>query len=197
VAHDLANRTLHDVLSAFAAAVPTPGGGSACAASSAIGVALLMKVASVAGVPRHPLAGIQAQLVDAIDDDATAYQDVVTAYKRPRDSQADRALRTAAVQRALVHATDVPLTIMRLSAEALTEARSIAPKIHRSTAADATVALLLLRAGFEGARTTVDANLSGLADAEHAVTVRDECRRLSEKAAQGSGEAERLLLRVG
>jgi methenyltetrahydrofolate cyclohydrolase len=192
----LSDRTLHEVLSAFAAAVPTPGGGSACAAASAMGVALLIKAAAVADVPQQTLAGIEAQLVHAIDDDAAAYQDVMSARKQPRDSQEERALRTAAIQRALRRATDVPLTIMRLSAEALTEAGSLAPRIHRSTVADVAVSLMLLRAGFEGARTTVGANLDGLTDAEHTAAAKEECTRLSEKAAVGLGEAERLL-RVG
>ena len=196
MASRLADRTLHDVLSAFAAAVPTPGGGSACAAASALGVALLMKAASVAGVSQDTLAGIEAQLVDAIDGDARAYSDVIAAQKQPRDSQVDRALRTTAIQLALRHATDVPLGIMRLSADALSEAHSLAPRIHRSTIADVTVAVMLLRAGFEGARTTVAENLGGLADAQHAATVRDECSRLTEQAARGSGEAERLLRTV-
>jgi formiminotetrahydrofolate cyclodeaminase len=152
-----------------------------------------MKAASVAAVPQHTLAGIEAQLTDAIDDDATAYRDVLAARKQPRDSQAERTLRTAAIQRALRHATDVPLTIMRLSVEALTEVRSLAPRIHRSTIADVVVAVTLVRAGFEGALTTVDANLAGLEDAGHAASVRDECRRLSGRAAQDSSEAERLL----
>ena len=193
MASSLVDRTLQDVLSAFAAAVPTPGGGSACATASAMGVALLIKAAAVAGVPQHTLAGIEAQLVHAIDDDASAFGDVIAAQKQPRGSQAERALRTTAIQSALRHATDVPLSIMRLSAEALTEARALAPRIHRSTIADVTVAVMLLRAAFEGARATVVANLGGLADAQQATTVRDECGRLSEQAERDSGEAERLL----
>jgi formiminotetrahydrofolate cyclodeaminase len=161
-----------------------------------MGVALLIKAASVAGIQQQTLAAVKAQLVDAIDDDATAYQDVMTALKQPRDGQADRALRAAAIQRALRHATDVPLTIMRLSADALTEACSLAPRIHRSTAADVTVAVMLLRTGFEGARATVGANLDGLKDADYQATVKAECSRLSETAVHGSEEAERLL-RVG
>jgi len=196
VARNLLDQTLREVLSAFAAAIPTPGGGSACATASAVGVALLMKAALVAGVPQQTLAGIEAQLADAIDGDAAAYRDVLAARKQPRDSEAERGLRTAAIQRALRHATDVPLTIMRLSVDALTEASSLAPRIHRSTVADVVVAVTLLRAGFEGARTTVDANLYGLEDANHTAGVRDECSRLSERAALGSNEAERFL-RVG
>jgi len=192
----LADRTLQDVLAAFAAATPTPGGGSACAAASAIGVALLMKAAAVAGLPRHTLAGLEAQLIDAIDDDARAYMDFIAARKRPRQSEAEQALRTAGIQLALRRATEVPLAIMRLSAEALTEARSLATQVHRSTAADVTVAVRLLRASFEGARTTVDANLGGLTDVEYASAAGTQSGRLSEQAARDSEEAERLL-RVG
>ena len=85
---------------------------------------------------------------------------------------------------------------MRLSADALTEAHALAPRVHRATAADATVAVFLLRAGFDGARATVDANLGGLADAEYVATAKNECSRLLEQAARWSEEAERLL-RVG
>jgi formiminotetrahydrofolate cyclodeaminase len=155
-----------------------------------------MKAASIAGVSPDALAGVEARLVDAIDDDAAAFKAVMTARKQPRDSEAERAGRTAAIQQALRHATDVPLTIMRLSAEALTEARTLAPRVHRSTVADVTVAVMLLRAGFEGARATVVANLGVLTDATHTATVKDECSRLSKAAASGSDEAERLL-RVG
>lgn len=161
-----------------------------------MGAALLMKAASIAGVSLDRLAGVEARLVDAIDDDAAAYQAVMAARKQPKDSEAERARRTAAIQQALRHATDVPLTIMRLSAEALTEARTLAPRVHRSTVADVTVAVMLLRAGFEGARATVVANLGTLTDAAHSAKVKDECIRLSEEAVSGSGEAERLL-RVG
>jgi methenyltetrahydrofolate cyclohydrolase len=193
VTSSLADKTLHDVLAAFSSAAPTPGGGSACAAGAAIGVALLIKVASVANVPLHALAGVEAQLVDAMDDDASAYQHVIAARRQPRESQAERTLRTVAIQKALRHATDVPLGIMRLTAEALSEARLLAERIRPSTAADAAVAVMLLRAGFDGARMTVEANVGGLADAEYVRTAHDRCRRLSEDAARAAEEIERLL----
>jgi len=158
-----------------------------------MGAALLMKAASLAGAPQDKLAGIEAQLIDAIDGDASAFGDVMAARKQPRGSEAERTLRTTAIQLALRHATDVPLSIMRLSAEALAEAHSLAPWVHRSTLADVAVAVMLLRAGFEGARTTVVANLGGLTDTQHAAAVRDTCGRLSEQAARDSGGAERLL----
>ena len=147
----------------------------------------------VAGVPHHRLAGIEAQLANAIDEDAKAYGDVMMARRQPRDTEQERDRRTAAIQQALRHATDVPLTIMRLSAEALDEAHTLAPRIHRSTVADAFVAIMLLRAGFDGARTTVHANLGGLTNTEDAATFRDESSRVSERATSALEDVERLL----
>jgi formiminotetrahydrofolate cyclodeaminase len=155
-----------------------------------------MKAAAVAGVSQPALAGLEAQLIDAIDDDARAYMDVIAARKQPRQSEAERALRTAGIQLAMRRATEVPLAIMRLSAEALTEARSLATRVHRSTVADVTVGVRLLRASFEGARITVDANIGWLTDVEYARAAGTESGRLSEQAARDAEEAERLL-RVG
>jgi formiminotetrahydrofolate cyclodeaminase len=197
VASSLGDKSLRDVLAALAGDSPTPGGGSACAAASAMGAALLMMAAARAGVAQHTLAGIEQQLTEAIDGDAAAYTHVIAAMKQPHESQADRASRTAAIQLALRHATDVPLSVLRLSADALNEARLLAPHVRRSTIADAAVAVTLVGAGFEGARRTVEANLAGLRDTEYILTVRDECLRLSEQAMQASAEADRLLLRVG
>ena len=97
MARSLADRTLQDVLAAFAAASPTPGGGSACAAASAIGMALLCKARGGRGVAQHALADIEAQLIDAIDGDAGAYMES-SRPRAPQDSEAERALRTAAIQ---------------------------------------------------------------------------------------------------
>jgi formiminotetrahydrofolate cyclodeaminase len=196
VTGSLGDKSLRDVLEAFAAATPTPGGGSACAAASAIGVALLMKAAAVAGVAEHTLAGLKTQLVDAIDGDARAYMDVIAARRQPKQSEAERAFRAAGIQLALRRATDVPLAIMRLSADALAEARSLATRFHRSTVADVSVAIRLLRASFEGARTTVDANLGTLTDVEYATAAGSQSARLSEQAMRDVEEAERLL-RIG
>jgi len=202
----LLDRSLRDLLTAFSSPDPTPGGGSAAALASAVGASLLAMVtalpktrdgteenraalASAAAV----LAGIREQLTAAIDADTAAYDQVVGAYKRPKGSPAEQAERKAAIQEALRAATDVPLGVVRLSAGALEQAKTVAAHGHRAAASDVGVAVALLRAGLLGARLNIETNVGSVSDAAYVEAVTAETVRLSEEAGRAAGEAEALL----
>src|SRR5688572_29711791 len=140
----LADRTLRELLDAFASSAPTPGGGSAAALASAVGASLLMMVAGLpktrAGTDENStalasaagiLGDLRAKLADAVDADTAAYDRVVAAYKLPKATPQEQDARRDAIQAALRAATDVPLGVMRLSAGALVKAASIAAHGHR------------------------------------------------------------------
>jgi len=202
----LVERSLRELLAAFASSDPTPGGGSAAAAASAIGASLLMMVA---GLPktrsgsdgertaltsaRIGLTRLQAQLTDAVDADTAAYDQVVAAYRQPKASAAEQASRKAAIQRALHAATDVPLNVMRLSAESLQHARAVAADAHRPAASDVGVGVALLMAGLQGARLNVETNISALSDAAYKEAVAAEVDRLM-RVGEESAEAARSAL---
>jgi len=188
-----ADKSLKEVLDAFSAPSPTPGGGSACAAAGAFGTALLRMAAAIAGVDQQSLQRIEERLIDAIDADAVAYRYVITAQRQPKDTEAERGLRTAAIQLALRGATEVPLSIMRLCSSALYEATEIAGRARRSTVGDIAVAMALLRAAAEGARLTIDANLGALTDTAYVKLVREEFQMMADRAGTAAAEAERLL----
>jgi formiminotetrahydrofolate cyclodeaminase len=168
---------LYDVLAAFASPDPTPGGGSASALASAMGAALLAMVAALpktksnSEADRTALAGalattggIRARLAEAIDADTAAYDAVVAAHKLPKATDEEKAARSEAIQRALRGATDVPLRVMRLSAEGLAAAAIVAAHGNPSASSDVGVAVALLRAGLEGARLNVEVNLASIKD---------------------------------
>jgi formiminotetrahydrofolate cyclodeaminase len=188
-----ADRSLRDVLAAFGSASPAPGGGSACAAAAALGTSLLRMGAALANISTESLTRIEERLIDAMDADAAAYMYVIAAQRAPKDTEAERGLRSAAIQVALRGATEVPLSILRLCASALFEATEIAARARRSAVGDIAVAVTLLRAAIEGARLTIDANLGALTDAGYVKTVREEFRTLSERAENAAAETERLL----
>jgi formiminotetrahydrofolate cyclodeaminase len=202
----LTDKSVRDLLAAFASPDPTPGGGSASAVASAIGASLLMMVAAMPktrsgsdgdraalAASAEALAGVQRQLIDAIDLDTAAYDRVVAAYKLPKSNDAEQAARKAAIERALVGATDVPLRVMRLSAAALTEARVIAAHGHRAASSDVGVAVALLGAGGRGARLNAEINLGGLNDAGYVEATTREIARLVDETAEAAGAAESLL----
>jgi formiminotetrahydrofolate cyclodeaminase len=192
----LVDKTLRELMAALASSDPTPGGGSASAAAAAMGASLLLMVAhlpktransdedrTALAAAAAALTGIQAQLLEAVDADTAAYDQVVAAYKLPKGSDADKSARTAAIQRALRAATDVPLNVMRLSADALEHASAVAAHGHRAAASDAGVAAALLAAGLHGAQLNVDVNLGGITDAAYADAVKAEVPRLAERGA--------------
>jgi formiminotetrahydrofolate cyclodeaminase len=201
----LVDTPLRDLLDAFASPDPTPGGGSASALASATGAALLIMVGGLTKTRSGTDADRQAldaalpslkqlahQLADAIDADAAAYDRVVAAYKLPKATADEQAARKAGIAAALRAATDVPLLVMKMSADALELARAIAAHGYASAASDVGVAVALLRAGLHGARLNVDVNLSGKADPD-ASAVRVEAERHAVRGAEAASAAEQAL----
>jgi formiminotetrahydrofolate cyclodeaminase len=202
----LVDKPLRDLLNAFSSADPTPGGGSASALASAIGASLLTMVASLPktrsgteedraalAAAAAALAGVRHQLAEAIDADTAAYDQVIAAIRQPKASAAEQAERKAAMQRALGGATDVPLTVMRWSVAALRHAETVAAHGHRAAASDVGVAVALLRAGFDGARLNVRANLDQLTDLVYKDRVATEVGRLQQEVRSSVETADRLL----
>jgi len=99
----LTDKSVRDLLAAFASSDPTPGGGSASAIASAIGASLLVMVS---GLPKtrtgsdedraalsaaaSALTGVQQQLTEAVDLDTAAYDHVVAAYRMPKATPAEQ-----------------------------------------------------------------------------------------------------------
>jgi len=188
----LVDKSLRDLLAAFSSSDPTPGGGSASALASAVGASLLLMVAALPKTRSNSeddrrvldgattvLTGLRQQLAEAIDADTDAYDRVVAAYRLPKASEEEQRARKAAIQRALRSATDVPLGVMRLSVEGLSQAGVVGEHGHRAAASDVGVATALLQAGATGARLNVEINLDGIDDAEYREAVKREVSALS------------------
>jgi formiminotetrahydrofolate cyclodeaminase len=204
--HKLVEKPLGELLAAFAAPSPTPAGGSACALASAVGASLLSMVAclpttgsgsdddrATLSAATRALTGVRDRLADAIDADATVFEEVIAARRFLKASGGETGARTVAAQQAIRAATDVPLEVMRLSSAALQQAQAVAGRCHRAASSDVGVAIDLLRAGFHGARSTVRSNLAGIGDAAFVGTVTAEVERLSADAAQAATLAEQAL----
>src|SRR5262249_32948623 len=110
--------------------------------------------------------------------DTNAYDEVVAAYKLPKATTVEQLERKDAIQRALHTATEVPLAVVRASADALSHARTVEAHGNRNAASDVGVAVALLKAGAHGARLNVEINLASVTDAEYAGAVRTDLDRL-------------------
>lgn len=168
----LTELTVRDLTDRLASHEPIPGGGSASALAGAMGAALVAMVAELtigrpesgeheAAVRELRAAGQRrcAELLELAELDAAAYQAVVDARRLPKDSEADREARTAALRSAMVDATGVPLRTATVAADVLDLALRIAPIGNRNAVSDAGVAAQLAVAALRGALLNVRINL--------------------------------------
>src|SRR6185436_12064808 len=115
-----------DLLDAFASNEAVPGGGSAAALAGAVGVSLLITVASLpktrTGAPEEAadlseaaarLRPLRETLTSLVDQDSDAYQAVLAAYRLAKSTDAEKAARRDAIQDAMRGATEIPLATMR------------------------------------------------------------------------------------
>jgi glutamate formiminotransferase/formiminotetrahydrofolate cyclodeaminase len=121
---------------------------------------------------------LASRLESLIDEDSDAYSEVVAAFRLPKGSEAEKAARSAAIQRALTAATEAPLTVMRHCVEALEIAGTAIALGNENAATDAQVGVGLLKAALHGAAANVETNLGSLKDAEYVTRVREEATRL-------------------
>jgi len=198
--------TVRSLLEAISGPDPTPGGGSASALAAALGTSLL---AMVAAMPKSrsnsdeekvilrkastQLAPLRTRLIELVDEDSRAYDAVVAAYRLPKTTDDDKAARKAAVQDAMLEASEVPLAVMRSAAEALAQAEAVARCGNRNASSDVGVAIELLQAGLRGAGMNVRINLESLSDRIAADRMAAEAWRLEASAATLAKHAQEEL----
>jgi formiminotetrahydrofolate cyclodeaminase len=152
------------------------GGGAAAAIAGAMAAALAGMVARLsAGKGQvepdafyHALAtaaeGLAPALLAGADEDAQAFGAVSAAYRLPRESEADRAARSRAIQNALVHASHVPLVNARHCKRVLELCHQLRGRTNPNVASDLECARLLARAALLGCLANVEANVRSIRD---------------------------------
>jgi methenyltetrahydrofolate cyclohydrolase len=169
--------TVQDFVMQLASANPTPGGGSASALAGAMAAAMVEMACNLT-VGREKFRDVEGemqvvlvratqlrkQMLAAVEEDTDAYDAVSQAYKMPKETEAEKAARTAAIQQALVLATEVPLRVAQAAQETYQLGKIVIVKANPNVASDARVALLLAEAAREGAIANVQINLDSIKD---------------------------------
>ncbi len=184
-----------DFSSALASDSPAPGGGSASAATGALGAALVaMVVRLTLGKEKYraswqdlePLAsrleGARVRLLELVDEDTKAFDAVVAARRLPKDTPEAVAGRTRAVDEANLLATTVPMQTAFFAHEALKSAPLVLEKGNPNAASDAWVAALLLHGAVLGALANVRINLPGVNDPNLSRGFREDADDLERRA---------------
>lgn len=167
----LAGATVEGFAARLAARTPTPGGGSAAAATGAFGTALgemvlafSMPVAGPAGplaAPHAELGALRTRFLALIDEDASAYERVRAARRHRKDHPEDPGGERAWAE-AVRGAAEVPLETARTADRAMGLLERHRSETKASVASDLVSALALLRASRDGALENVAVNLDDL-----------------------------------
>ena len=86
------------------------------------------------------LTGLSAQLLNDVDRDAKTYDRVFAAFKLPKETNEEKAVRTEAIQRETKYAAQVPMEVARTAHAMLPLIDTVARKGNSNAVTDACVA---------------------------------------------------------
>ena len=194
--------TIGDFLDALASDAATPGGGAVAALLGAAGAALVSMVCrltigrqgseDVEGAMREHLEVAEtarAAFLELADRDVAAFDRVMAAFRMPKDDEAQRTERAAAIQRAYEGAARVPLEIARRAAELMDAARDTIERGNANAASDGVSAAHALHAATHAALANVAVNVAGLKDDSVAGELRAEAEALAARVDANLAEA--------
>ena len=174
----LSHMNLTDFVETLSSDSPAPGGGSAAALFGAMGAGLTAMVACLtqgrkkyaeyaafAASVQEQAKALQDKLLDVMDRDTEAFNAVSAAFALPKDTDEEKAARSAAIQAGLKCCTDTPLACMELCGEAIVLAYGFLENgFNSSSASDLGVAFVSLKGAMHGAWLNVCINLSSIKD---------------------------------
>lgn len=199
----LTDMTLAGFSEELASDSPAPGGGSAAAYAGALAASLGTMVANLSAhkrgwEDRHEffvdwaLKGQEARkkLLIYVDEDTAAFNSLMEAFRMPKETDADKKARSAAIEKATMRATESPLNVMRAGYELFPLLEAMTTEGNPNSVSDAGVGAICAFAAIEGAWLNVMINLSGIKDKEVAGAFRKEA---DELIAQSRGAKERIV----
>ena len=191
----LIEMTLTGFVDTAASDAPAPGGGSVSALEGALGAALTSMVCALtlgkkkyadvqdlaASTEKQAIA-LKDRYLDIIDRDTEAFNAVSAVFSMPKETDADKAARKAAMQAALKLCTATPMEMMELAVETLRMIDTVSGKLNASAASDLGCAILAMKSAIQGAWLNVLINVGGIDDAAFAKEAREKGERMLAEA---------------
>jgi formiminotetrahydrofolate cyclodeaminase len=183
-------------VSAFVAAVANrssvPGGGSVAALAGALAAALGKMVAGFS-IGKKGAEAVQSQLNEqmqlcekclsslqsAIQLDSTAYAGVEAALRLPKGTDTEKAERSAKLQEALKHATQVPLQVAETALALLKTFKALEPISNPNLLSDLNTACWMAFAAVKSALENMHINLKSIKDATFAAEIKDQLQAIN------------------
>lgn len=187
----LTELTVKGLLAETAGDAPVPGGGSISALNGAIAAALAEMVANLTiGKKKYAevqdemaeiakkAAELQKELVLDVDRDSEAYDGVAQAFKLPKETDEEKAIRSAAIQENTKIAALVPMEVARRASALLPSIEAVVARGNQNAITDGCVAMMCARVAVVGALFNVRINLTSIKDEVFVARLREEADRL-------------------
>jgi formiminotetrahydrofolate cyclodeaminase len=186
---------LSEVVRLAASPEPTPGGGGIAGVTGAMGASMVSMVANLtAGKTNSPeeeqkrtsiLSVINELLIEfpvLVKADMESFSAFMDALHLPKGTPEEKATRREALQKAAVHATEVPLRMAKASLRTIELALELAPFGNKSAISDVGVAAYTAEASVQSALLAVDINLPSIKDEAYRARALKERQDLADKA---------------
>lgn len=191
----LQDLSLKEFLAKTAGNDPVPGGGSISALNGAIASALAEMLAGLTiGKKKYEeveewmkqtaatMAENQKHFVNDIDRDSDAYNLVFDAFKLPKETDEEKATRSAKIQEATKIAALVPMEVAERAFGMLDAIAEAARKGNQNAITDGCVAMMACRTAVLGALLNVRINLGSLKDEAFVKELAEKCDRIEREA---------------
>lgn len=188
---------LVDFAAQTASAEPVPGGGSIAAVSGALSAALTEMVANLTiGKKKYEefeaemkdiavkAAELRERLLDDIQRDSNSFNDVMQAMKMPKDTDEEKASRTAAMQSGLKIAAEVPFEIACDAFEIMPLAEKVVENGNANAVTDGLVSAMLSRTAVLSALLNTKINLASIKDETYVAEMNKKVKDLEEKVVE-------------
>lgn len=176
-AKKLVDRTCRGFADETASESPAPGGGSIAAYIGALGASLGTMVANLSSHKpgwderweefsdwAEKGQALKDRLLFLVDEDTNAFNGIMDSFKLPKSTEAEKQVRTAAIQAATKYAIEIPFQVMEASYASMDLIKAMAENGNPNSVSDAGVGALCARSAVMGAFLNVKINAAGLKD---------------------------------
>jgi len=186
--------TTQPFLDNLAAGTASPGGGSAAAIAGAMGAALVSMVCNLT-IGKEKFADVEAQMQSGLEksedlrveltqlstDDSEAFNQVMAAFRLPKNTEEEKAARREAIQAATKQATLTPLATARACAAVIELCQQVAEMGNPNAISDAGAGAACAQAGLQAASLNVLINLPSIKDEQFVSTCQTELDEILNK----------------
>lgn len=176
---------------------PAPGGGSISAYVATLGVSLGTMVANLSASKKGWEATweefsdwaekgqqFKKQLLHLVDEDTRAFNMILEAFKLPKGTDEEKAMRKEAVQVATKFAIEIPFQVMEVTLQSMQVMKAMVEKGNPNSITDAGVGALCARTAVLGAHMNVRVNASGFNDKVYLERILVRAQKIEAEAVQ-------------